>query len=87
VAFAAVHATVVDVATDARLEHPLRDFDRKHVVLARKPGADAFGEHAERAVNRSLNDDLRSYGRCLLGGSLSAHAHVFSSRRSSTAVL
>src|SRR4051812_12585669 len=62
-ALAPVDATVVDVATDSRLEDGLGDVDAEHVVLARLERAEVIGKDGERALDRRLDDDLVADGR------------------------
>jgi len=54
---APVDAAVVHVATLAGLEHHLREFCLKNVVLGRPPASDVFGEDRERALDGGLDDD------------------------------
>src|SRR5215208_2324655 len=64
-ALAAVRAAVVDPAAGARLEDRRFDVDAEHVVLSRLDLVHLLGEHAERALDRRLDDDLLANRRRL----------------------
>jgi hypothetical protein len=81
-ALAAVDAAVVDVAARARLEHGLGDVDAEHVVLARLDPVEVLREHAERALDRRLHDELVAHR-----GVLRVHGHETSLVGVSTSAL
>src|SRR4051812_250014 len=79
---AAVDATVVDASAGLRLENRLSNVYREHVVLAWLDVVELLDEHAEGAVLRRLDSDVRSdRGLVRLGG------HSSSSVDSSTSCL
>src|SRR6185437_8051036 len=81
-ALAAVDATVVEVATNTRLEHRLGDRYSEYVVLGGLESAKSLSEDLERVFDRGLNHDGLFHGRTGCSA-----AHFDSSGDCSTAIL